>query len=107
MVGWLTKDPYELHTNLQNQDLYDVVFTTERSAVPRCQPGKAKFLPMRASKSLCYYPVRDSCMYDVCIAGTAWPERVDWFRKLVKSYRVSSGNSFFIGPRGDSTVYIS
>ena len=84
VIGWLTEDPYELHTNLRNQDLYDIVFTNERSAVPRYEQGKAAFLPHGASKTSCYYPVRDSCVYDVCIAGTAWPERVEWCRKLRK-----------------------
>jgi len=82
VIGWLTEDPYELPTNLQNQNLYDVVFTNERSAVPKYGEGKAAFLPLGASASQCYYPVRDSWRYDVCIAGTAWPERVNWCLKL-------------------------
>lgn len=82
VIGWLTEDPYELPVNLQNQDLYDVVFTNERSAAAKYRQGKATFLPFAASRTLCYYPVRDSCRYDVCIAGTAWPERVEWCRKL-------------------------
>lgn len=84
VVAWLTEDPYELHTNLRNQHLYDVVFTTERSVVSKYEPRKALFLPLGASKSLCYYPVRESHLYDVCVAGTAWPERVDWCRRLLQ-----------------------
>ena len=82
IVGWLTEDPYELPTNLRNQDIYDVVFTNERNAVSEYAPGKAAYLPLAASQEFCYYPVRETCKYDVCIAGTAWPERVALCKEL-------------------------
>ena len=83
MVGWFAEDPFDLSSNLSNQDLYDVVFSNEVSSVTEYEKGKAKHLPLAASDDLCKFPVRDDLWYDVCIGGTAWPERVRFCRQLI------------------------
>lgn len=81
---WFTEDPYELAYNVGNQHLFDKIFTNEKSAVGAYSAGEAQFLPLAAPKSLCYFQVNPSPRYDVCIAGSAWPERVQFSRDLMK-----------------------
>jgi len=83
IVGWLTEDPFDLEFNLGNQDLFDMIFTSEISTVHEYPEGKARYLPLGASEDLCEFPVRNDFWYDVCIAGTAWPERVEFCKQLV------------------------
>ncbi len=85
MVAWVAEDPFDLKSDLTNQDLFDVVFTNEISTVADYVEGKAIHLPLGASEQLCKLPVREDLWYDICVAGTAWPERVELCKRLFSS----------------------
>jgi spore maturation protein CgeB/glycosyltransferase involved in cell wall biosynthesis len=84
-VLWVTEDPYELPVNLRNQHLFDRVFTNDSGSVA-AYGGRATHLPFAASPWLHQLKVRppEECRYDLLFVGTAWPNRVELLKKLLK-----------------------
>ncbi len=86
MVLWLFEDPFMLDYNLAHAGLFDVVFTNDPSCASRYENGH--YLPLGASESLQFRPVRDDsgCEYDIFFAGTMWPNRVATLRALIERF---------------------
>ena len=83
---WVTEDPYEHKINLQNAALFDVVFTNDRTSTAAYGP-KGHHLPLAAAPEFHFYDVGNeeagSFRYDVFFAGTAWPNRVEFLKRLL------------------------
>jgi glycosyltransferase involved in cell wall biosynthesis/spore maturation protein CgeB len=82
-IVWLTEDPYEIHLNHRNRDLFDLVFTNDRGSVHQ-YGARGRHLPLGADPDIHQLQVRDDrdCRYDVFFAGTAWPNRAAFFDHL-------------------------
>ncbi len=84
-VLWVTEDPYERRINKTNSDLFDVVFTNDSRSVS-VYGKKGRHLPFAASTHIHHHEIRkdhdDGFLYDVFFAGTAWPNRVAFLKKL-------------------------
>ena len=84
-ILWITEDPYELKINKANADIFDLVFTNDSGSIG-AYGQKGRHLPFAASKPMHYYDIGDDddndFLYDVFFAGTAWPNRVEFIKKL-------------------------
>jgi len=84
-VLWVTEDPYENSINKVNADLFDLVFTNNSSSVDAYGP-KGRHLPFAASPSIHFHELRseqdDGFLYDLFFVGTAWPNRVEFIKRL-------------------------
>jgi glycosyltransferase involved in cell wall biosynthesis/spore maturation protein CgeB len=85
-ILWVTEDPYEISVNVTNAELFDLVFTNDSASVPQ-YGAKGRHLPLAGAKNFHFHPVceLDQLRYDLFFAGTAWPNRVDFFRELFNS----------------------
>lgn len=83
-VLWVTEDPYELPVNVKNSKIFDHIFTNDSASVTAYN-GRATHLPFGSSEELHFHPVQDNykCRYDLFFAGTAWPNRVNLFNKII------------------------
>lgn len=80
---WFTEDPYELSRNLVSAELVDVAFTNDRLSVPR-YGSKGHYLPLAGFEPFHQRPIDPAGRrYDLFFAGTAWPNRVEMFQKLL------------------------
>ena len=69
--------------------MFDLVFSNDLACVPAYM-GKAKHLPLAASKKYHNLPLReadDLYRYDLLFLGTAWPNRVKVINKLLCSLK--------------------
>lgn len=85
-VLWVTEDPYELEYNLDSSKYFDLIYTNDENCV-NYYKSKVSHLPLAASKEFNYYEVvknNQELIYDVLFVGTAWPNRVNFFEKLLK-----------------------
>jgi glycosyltransferase involved in cell wall biosynthesis len=85
-ILWTTEDPYELKVNLSNAYLFDLVFTND-SGSALAYGEKGRQLPLAASKEFHFIPLKkkiNDLRYDTFFAGTAWPNRVDLVKDLIK-----------------------
>jgi len=84
-ILWVTEDPYEIGVNLANSEIFDLVMTNDSASVGR-YGQKGRHLPLAASPSLHFLEVLDdeSCRYDLFFAGTAWPNRVELLKKIMR-----------------------
>jgi glycosyltransferase involved in cell wall biosynthesis/spore maturation protein CgeB len=84
-VLWVTEDPYEISKNVANAALFDLVFTNDSSSVSQ-YGAKGRHLPLAGAKDFHLHPVadHDQLRYDLFFAGTAWPNRVEFFRKVLE-----------------------
>ena len=86
---WVSEDPYDLELNVRNAKLFGHVFTNDSASVD-CYGGRALHLPFAANPRFHELPIPDACadarhyLYDVLFIGTAWPNRVRFFKKLLK-----------------------
>lgn len=83
---WVTEDPYELRSNIANMDLFDLIFTNDSGSVA-AYAQKGRHLPFAADPGLHYRVIPDvddsqHYRYDLFFAGTAWPNRTDFIRRL-------------------------
>lgn len=84
---WFTEDPYELSNNIRQSDLFDCVFTNDPGSVSK-YPCPACFLPLASSEEFHYHEIPESdedYRYDVSFIGTAWPNRTEFIRSLLKA----------------------
>ncbi|HYG88456.1 MAG TPA: glycosyltransferase [Azospirillum sp.] len=80
---WFTEDPYELSRNLASAELVDLVFTNDRASVAR-YGSKGHYLPLAGFEPFHERPLDPAGRrYDLFFAGTAWPNRVEMFQKLL------------------------
>ena len=83
---WVTEDPYERQVNTSNAELFDFIFTNDSASVHHYK-GRARHLPLAASRRFNYHEVPDHddnhYLYDVLFIGTAWPNRVRLLKKLL------------------------
>lgn len=89
-VLWVTEDPYEISVNVANAELFDLVFTNDSASVSR-YGSKGRHLPLAGAKNFHFHPIieRDRLRYDLFFAGTAWPNRVEFFRDIFKDQQQS------------------
>lgn len=87
-VLWVTEDPYEISINVANAELFDLVFTNDSASVSR-YGAKGRHLPLAGAKNFHFHPIVefDRLRYDFFFAGTAWPNRVEFFRDIFEDQR--------------------
>ena len=86
-ILWITEDPYELQINKENSDIFDIVFTNNSESVS-AYGLKGRHLPFAASAKIHHHEIcDDGLLYDVFFAGTAWPNRVSFLKKLEPELR--------------------
>jgi len=81
---WAWEDPYERANTVALAPLFDYVFTNDVGSV-NFYPGEASHLPLGAAAFL---PIRTKDAeydYDLCFVGSAWPNRVMFLRRLLRS----------------------
>ncbi|WP_333873881.1 glycosyltransferase family protein [Methylobacter sp.] len=85
---WVTEDPYENSINQVNADLFDLIFTNNSSSV-NTYGQKGRHLPFAASPYIHFHETRfeqnDDFLYDLFFVGTAWPNRVEFIKRLQSS----------------------
>lgn len=86
---WVTEDPYEVSVNKENSDLFDLIFTNDSGSVDG-YGKKGHHLPLAASPSIHYREIPDcddenNFRYDLFFAGTAWPNRVEFIKRIESS----------------------
>lgn len=86
-VVWFTEDPYELETNKSKSKLFDLCFTNDE-ACKSAYGEKGRHLPLAAAKPFHYFKISPDpeLLYDLFFVGTAWPNRVDFFKTLLKKF---------------------
>lgn len=84
---WYTEDPYEIQNNIDNSDIFDIVFTNDLNSVDNYK-NKGHFLPLGANTDIHYREVKDekSYAYDLSFIGTAWPNRVSLIKKVENQF---------------------
>ena len=87
MIFWAFEDPFMLDFNVQVTTIFDYVFTNDPICVKAYQ-AKAFYLPLAASDQIHYRKVKetDALDYDICFAGTMWPNRVDILRRVIIAF---------------------
>lgn len=79
---WFTEDPYELRKNQRLAEHFDVVFSNDRAS-SASYGSKGHHLPLAGDPVRNYWPVPTGRhRFDVFFAGTAWPNRLKFLRKL-------------------------
>ncbi|MGZ5058618.1 MAG: glycosyltransferase family protein [Methylobacter sp.] len=85
---WVTEDPYENSVNQKNADIFDLVFTNNSSSAST-YGQKGRHLPFAASPTIHFHEIRaeqdDGFLYDLFFVGTAWPNRVEFIKRLQSS----------------------
>lgn len=86
---WVTEDPYENSVNQANADIFDLVFTNNSSSA-NTYGQKGRHLPFAASPGMHFHEIRseqdEGFLYDLFFVGTAWPNRVDFIKRLQSSF---------------------
>ena len=85
-ILWVTEDPYEIKVNISNADLFDLVFTNDSASVS-AYGKKGRHLPLAGAKEFHYLSLKhklNDLRYDAFFAGTAWPNRADLIKNLIK-----------------------
>ena len=87
MIFWAFEDPFMLDFNVQVTTIFDYVFTNDPICVKAYQT-EAFYLPLAASDQIHYRKVKetDALDYDICFAGTMWPNRVDILRRVIIAF---------------------
>lgn len=84
-ILWVTEDPYELSVNISNADLFDLVFTNDSSCV-ESYGQKGRHLPLAGAKPFHFLDLQkqqEEIRYDMFFAGTAWPNRIEFLKKVL------------------------
>jgi spore maturation protein CgeB len=80
---WFTEDPYELSRNLVSVELVDIAFTNDRTSAAH-YGAKGHYLPLAGFEPFHQRPLDPAGRrYDLFFAGTAWPNRVEMFQRLL------------------------
>jgi len=79
---WLHDDPYEFDFRYRATSCADVVFSNDAWAVEHYEHDRVFHLPLAASPSRHYRPIRGHRLVDLYFCGVAFPNRVDFFRDL-------------------------
>ncbi|CAM2340828.1 glycosyltransferase [Burkholderia vietnamiensis] len=107
-VLWVTEDPYELPINQKNAELFDVVFTNDSSSVS-AYGNRGRHLPLAGAvefHSLPVLPPEQELRYHMFFAGTAWPNRSEFLRSVLKQlpenwkYKLALPTNPFLPPHG-------
>ncbi|QRR12683.1 glycosyltransferase [Burkholderia sp. MS389] len=107
-VLWVTEDPYELPINLRNAELFDVVFTNDSSSVS-AYGSRGRHLPLAGASefhSLPVLPLQQELRYHMFFAGTAWPNRSQFLRSVLKQlpddwkFKLALPTNPFLPPHG-------
>lgn len=84
-VLWITEDPYERSINMNNADLFDLVFSNDVGSVA-AYGAKGRHLPFAADEHFHLHALPEvddgHYLYDLFFAGTAWPNRSEFLGKL-------------------------
>ncbi|MCX7905451.1 MAG: glycosyltransferase [Elusimicrobiales bacterium] len=81
---WLLDDPHEIDQSKKYSHYYDYVFTIEKNAVPihLRKNNKVYYLPPGYDDEIFYPQKDDRYESDICIIGSAFPERVNVLEKI-------------------------
>jgi glycosyltransferase involved in cell wall biosynthesis len=79
---WFTDDPYVRTSNLAVSGMFDTVFTNDSASVS-AYGVKGLHLPFAADRDAGRDPLEEGLLYDLFFLGTAWPNRVDYVRRLL------------------------
>lgn len=85
-VLWTTEDPYEVATNTQLAQRFDLVFSNDASCV-EAYGVRGSHLALAACRDLHkLHPIEDDqdFLYDVLFVGSAWPNRVKQIRDIIR-----------------------
>lgn len=87
MILWTFEDPFMRDFNVDHSGFFDFIFTNDPSCADYYH-GKGYYLPLAASRWLHERPVLAStaCDYDICFAGTMWPNRVRTLRRIITAF---------------------
>lgn len=80
---WVWEDPYERRVNVANAALFDVVFTNDLGSV-RAYGDKGCFLPLAGAEEMPVVQDDAHLAHDLFFAGSAWPNRVTFLRRLTR-----------------------
>jgi glycosyltransferase involved in cell wall biosynthesis len=105
---WVSEDPYDREHNLRSANLFDCVFTNDSASVSHYDGG-AQHLPFAANPRFHELAVPHDAeearhyLYDVLFIGTAWPNRVEFIRKLSQElpglkFKVALPTNSFLPP---------
>ena len=78
---WFTEDPYETYRNTKVTTSFDLAFSNDRASVQAYGP-KGRYLPLAADPGMHRAVNVAEASHDIFFAGTAWPNRLDFLRKL-------------------------
>lgn len=104
---WTTEDPFEREVNCEVAPAFDVVFTSDqdsREAYVRAGQPNAHWLPLAGDEAFSYHPVvtdEDRLLYDLIFVGTAWPNRVAFFKELLTACREAGLRTRFVLPTNE------
>lgn len=79
---WTFDDPYNLGSHLEIVDLFDLIFTNDRSCLS-AYGERGFYLPLAAPASLIDETDASEPMFDIFFCGTAWPNRVTLINRLI------------------------
>ncbi len=87
MIFWAFEDPFMLDFNIQVTTIFDYVFSNDPDCIKSYQI-EAYYLPLAASDQIHYRRVKETenLDYDICFAGTMWPNRVDVLRRVIIAF---------------------
>ncbi|MEE8660199.1 Glycosyltransferase [Acetobacteraceae bacterium EV16G] len=87
LILWTFEDPFMLDFNVNNAAIFDYVFTNDPSCAAHYQK-RGHYLPLAASASIHKRPIKSvkDLDYDICFAGTMWPNRVKTLQMIVAAF---------------------
>ena len=80
---WVWEDPYERPSNLRAAELFDIVLTNDSASAP-FYGAKGHFLALAGTLEIRVREDDASYRYDLFFAGSAWPNRVHFLRRLLR-----------------------
>ena len=83
-IVWFTEDPYEHKTNLKNENLFDLVLSTDHQSSENYLT-QSKYFPLAAPESLFKNDRSTEKKYDIFLFGSLWPNRIDLLEKIVSN----------------------
>ncbi|MET3698899.1 spore maturation protein CgeB [Bacillus oleivorans] len=85
---WLTEDPFYMDYSMKIIEDYDFIFTVDLGAFEfykKMFPNKHIFhLPLGTDPSI-YYPEPADKLFDLCLVGYPYPERIDLVNHILKT----------------------
>ncbi|WP_430259414.1 glycosyltransferase family protein [Neorhizobium sp. IRS_2294] len=80
---WTFDDPYNLSDHINYVDLFDQIFTNDRSSLAH-YGDKGFFLPLAAPSALLGETLEQDPAFDIFFCGMAWPNRVTLLNRLLR-----------------------